>query len=197
MQEAPGPYLYLPYRQAATGSMTLLIATRGDPAGLVPAVRETMQAVDAGVAPFSVETMQGLLRFALMPQWIGAWAGAALGGFTVLLAVGGLFALVAYAVSRRTHEIGIRMALGARRRTTLWMVVRQGLYLGLAGVGVGLPLAVVLGYVLGSLFLGIAPADPMALGGASLTVIAVALLASLAPAHRATRVDPMAALRSE
>ena len=77
------------------------------------------------------------------------------------------------------------------------MVVRQGLYLGLAGVGVGLPLAVVLGYVLGSLFLGIAPADPMALGGASLTVVAVALLASLAPAHRATRVDPMAALRSE
>ena len=197
MREAPAPYLYLPYRQAAASSMTLLVASRGDPAGLVPGVREAMQAVDAGVAPFSVETMPGLLRFALMPQWIGAWAGAALGGLTVLLAVGGLFALVAYAVSRRTHEIGIRIALGARQRTTLWMVVRQGLYLGLAGVGVGLPLAVALGYVLGSLFLGIAPADPVALGGASLAVVAVALLASLAPAHRATRVDPMAALRSE
>ena len=197
VEEAPEPYLYLPYRQAAASSMTLLVATRGDPADLVPAVREAMRAVDDEVTPFSVETMPGLLRFALMPQWIGAWAGAALGGLTVLLAVGGLFALVAYAVSRRTHEIGIRMALGARRRTTLWMVVRQGLYLGLAGVGVGLPLAVFLGYVLRSLFLGIAPADPVALGGASLAVVAVALLASLAPAHRATRVDPMAALRSE
>jgi predicted permease len=197
MNETPEPYLYLPYRQTSAGFMTLLVAVRGSPALLAPAVRQAMRAVDDGVAPFSVETMPDLVHFALMPQWIGAWSGAALGGLTVVLAVGGLFALVAYAVSRRTHEIGIRMALGARRRTTLWMVVRQGLYLGLAGVGLGLPLAVALGYVLRSLFFGIAPADPPALAGASLAVVAVALLASLGPAHRATRVDPMTALRSE
>ena len=197
MDEVPEPYLYLPSRQMPGRPMALLVASRGDLAALAPAVRRTMQEVDPRVPALTVETMPGLIRFALMPQWMGAWFGAALGGLTVLLAVGGLFALVAYAVSRRTHEIGIRMALGARPQGTLWMVLRQGLFLGLAGVGFGLPVAVAIGHVMRSLLLGIGPADPVALGGASLAVIGVALLASLGPARRATKVDPITALRTE
>jgi len=197
LNEAPAPYLYLPFRQAPRGGMTLLVAGRGDPAALAPEVRRAMREVNPDVPPLTVETMPSLVRFALMPQWIGAWAGVLLGAITVVLGVGGLFALVAHAVSKRTREIGIRMALGADERATMWIVLRQGLLLGLAGVSLGLPLAVALSFVLRSLFLGVGPADPLALTGASLAVLAVAALASLAPAWRATHVDPMTALRAE
>ncbi|NJD20934.1 MAG: ABC transporter permease [Gemmatimonadetes bacterium] len=197
LNEAPAPYVYLPFRQAPRGGMTLLVAGIGDPAALAPEVRRTMRESNPDVPPLTVETMPSLVRFALLPQWIGAWAGVLLGAITVVLGVGGLFALVAHAVSKRTRELGIRMALGADGRATMWIVLRQGLLLGAAGVALGLPLAIVLSSVLRSLLLGVGPADPLALGGASLAVLSVAGLASLVPAWRATHVDPMTALRTE
>jgi len=144
-----------------------------------------------------VTTMGAQLRVALFPQWVGAWLGGVLGLLAFVLAVCGLYGVVAYAVSRRTRELGIRVALGARPVDALWLVLRHGFALGLAGVGVGLPVAVAVGLALSDVVFGIDPVDPVALAGTSLLVVAVALAASYFPARRAACVDPMFALRAE
>jgi ABC-type antimicrobial peptide transport system permease subunit len=144
-----------------------------------------------------IDTIEGRLSAALMPQWFGAWLGGVLGVLAFLLAVTGLYGVVAYAVARRTRELGIRIALGATPHDAIRLVLRQGLTLALIGVGVGLLLAMAAGSLLHSLLYGISPTDPVALGGSALIVISVAAVASWLPARRASRVDPMIALRAE
>jgi len=132
-----------------------------------------------------------------LPQWFGAWLGGVLGLLAFVLAVSGLYGVVAYAVARRTRELGIRIAIGATPRDTIWLVLRQGVILSLVGVAVGLPLAIAAGTLLQGILFGISPTDPVALAGATLLVVGVAALASYLPARRATRVNPMEALRAE
>jgi predicted permease len=194
---APPPCVYLPLRQEFRGEVRLLIATRRDPVELAGLVRGEIRRFNDRLTLLDVTTMGAQLRFALFAQWVGAWLGGVLGLLAFVLAVSGLYGVVAYAVSRRTRELGIRLALGARPADTLWLVLRQGLMLGVVGVGLGLPLAVAAGFALRGVLFGIGPADPLALAGASLLVIGVALLASYLPARRAMRVDPVEALRSE
>jgi len=132
-----------------------------------------------------------------MPQWLGAWFGGVLGGLAFLLAVSGLYGVVAYSVARRTRELGIRIALGAAPRAATRLVLRQGLLLAALGVGVGLVLATAVGAALRGVLYGISPTDPWALAGAAVAVLFVAALASWLPARRAAKVDPMVALRTE
>ena len=194
---APAPCLYLPLRQEPRGELRLLIATQGEAADLAGLVRGEIRRFGDRLVLLDVTTMGTQLRTALFPQWVGAWLGGVLGLLAFVLAVSGLYGVVAYSVSRRTRELGIRMALGARPVDALWLVLRQGLTLGLAGVSVGLPAAVAAGFALSRVVFGLNPADPVALAGASLLVVAVALAASYFPARRAARVDPMIALRAE
>jgi len=194
---APQSCVYLPLRQEFRGEVRLLVATQRDPDEIAGLVRGEIRRFDDRLTLLDVTTMAAQLRFALAPQWVSAWLGGVLGLLAFVLAVSGLYGVVAYAVSRRTRELGIRLALGARPADTLWLVLRQGLLLGVAGVGIGLPLAVVAGVLLRDYLFGIGPADPVALASASLLVIGVALLASYVPARRAMRIDPVEALRAE
>jgi len=195
--EKPEPNVYLPFRQEPVGDMVIAVATRGNPVSLAEAVRRELSSADEQLNPLIVETMSGLVHLALFPQWMGLWLGGALGLLAFLLAVAGLYGVISYSVSRRTRELGVRMALGAGRGDTIWLVLKQGLVLGLIGVGIGLPAAIAAGVVLRSLLFGVGAADPLVLCGATVVVVGVAVAASYLPARRAASVDPMAALRCE
>jgi len=195
--EIPEPFIYLPFDQRMWGEMTLLVETKGDPAPVVGLVRREMRSLNPDIAPAFVDTQKEVIRGALLPQWAAAWLSGALGLLAFVMAAAGLYGVVSYSVARRTHEIGVRAALGARPADTMRMVLRQGILLALVGLTVGLPMALALGRVLQSMLFGLSPADPLTLLGSSVLVVGVAALACYVPARRATKVDPMMALRAE
>jgi predicted permease len=193
----PTPFLYLPFQQEPRGDIRLVVRTDGRAQGMAQTVRRALREVDKDLLVVESTTMEGTMRVALLPQWLGAWLGGLLGALAFLLSVTGLYGVISYAVSARTRDLGIRMALGARRSDVLWLVLRQGLMLALAGVALGLPVAIAIGFLMRSVLFGIGPADPAALAGSCALVIAVALLASFVPARRASRINIMNAIRYE
>jgi predicted permease len=193
----PEPYLYLPLGQESRSEMTLLVATQGKAELAAEPIRRVMLTVNRDVLPLVVTTLKQQIHFALLPQWIASWLFGVLGVSAFIMALAGLYSLVSYAVARRTHEIGIRMAVGASFRDISITVLRQGLTLAVIGVCIGLPVVLGVGYILRSELFGLDPADPIVLVGTSLLVIVVAVLAAWIPARRAARVDPMEALRYE
>lgn len=194
---ARDPLFYLPLRQERSGDLMLIVKTEGPPTALARSVREALRRMDTPTASIIVETVSDRLRMTLFPQWIGAWLGGVLGILAFALAVSGLYGVVAYSVSRRTRELGIRIAMGASPSDAVWLVLRQGLTLSVIGVIAAAPVAIGVGQVLRRLLVGIEPTDPVALAGSSLLVISVATLASWLPARRATHVNPVEALRAE
>jgi putative ABC transport system permease protein len=194
--EAPKPVLYTAGLQEE-GSATLLVATEGDPASLVAAVRERISSEAPGWAMGSVRTMEEQLGTSLLPQRVASWIFGAFGVLAVLLAAIGLYGVIAYAAAQRTREIGIRMALGATRADVMRLVGRQGFRLVLSGIIIGMLGAFAVARMLGALLLGTSTGDPITFIGAPVILAAVALFATYLPARRATRVDPMVALRGE
>ncbi|HEX5437811.1 MAG TPA: FtsX-like permease family protein, partial [Gemmatimonadaceae bacterium] len=204
LQAAPQPQMYLPHAQfrmwdshAAVGGMTLVLRTTGDPAQLAAAVRREVRALDRNVPVSDVRTMDqvvssSIARPRFMTVLISLFSGVALA-----LASVGLYAVMTYAVSRRTHEIGIRMALGARESEVARMVVAQGLALALAGIVIGLVGGVALHRLMESFLFNVSATDPITLIGVSVLLAAVACIACYMPARRAMRVDPVIALREE
>jgi putative ABC transport system permease protein len=193
----PQPTVFLLNAQTPRYIAHLVVRTTADPKVMAAAVRREVQKVDSTQTITAVKTMEeyvseSVTRPRLYAILLGVFAGLAL-----VLAAIGLYGLMAYAVSQRTHEIGIRMALGAQKRDILRMVVGQGLILVLVGVTVGLAGAFALTRLMASLLYGVGVADPATFGAATLLLIGVALLACFIPARRATKVDPMAALRYE
>jgi predicted permease len=191
-----GTYYYcLPQRPIPLAS--IIVKTAGDPASLGPAIREAVRAVDPTQPVHDLKTMQDLVQNSLAPR---RFAVRLLGFFAMvalLLAALGLYGVISYSVAQRTQEIGVRMALGAERGSLLGMVVGQGLRLAALGVAVGLALTVVCGRMLESLFFGVSPFDPLTFAAISAALLGTASLASYVPARRATRVDPLRALRYE
>jgi putative ABC transport system permease protein len=192
-----GMGFYVPEAQTPNSAMTLVVRTAGDPAGIVPAVRAEILGIDKELAVFNVKTMEEwvsesilLRRFSML--LLGAFAALAL-----LLASVGIYGVIAYTVNQRTHEIGVRMALGAQPADILRMVVRQGMGLTLVGVILGVLGALALTRIMSGLLFEVSPTDPAIFTSISLLLAAVALVACLVPARRATRVDPMIALRYE
>jgi len=193
----PEPYLYLPFGQENRGEMTLLVATQGKAERAAEPIHRVMQTVNRNVLPLGVTTLKQQVHFVLLGQWIASWLLGVLGCSAFIMAIAGLYSLVSYSVARRTHEIGIRMAVGASVRDILISVLRQGLALAVIGVCIGLPVVLGVGYILRSEMFGLDPADLIVLVGTSLLVIAVAVLAAWIPARRAAKIDPMEALRYE
>jgi predicted permease len=195
--EGPRPYLYLPLSQHSRSWLTLVVRTAGDPAAVIPAVRESVRRLDPDLAVFGVMTMQQHLENALNIATSSAIFAGAFGLLALLLAVIGIYGLVSYSVARRTREVGIRMALGASRKDVLRLVLGRGLGLAAIGVGLGLVASLAVGRLLGGMLYEVSPHDPSIVGSMSLLLAAIVLLASYLPARRALRVDPVTSLRSE
>jgi putative ABC transport system permease protein len=195
-EEAP-PQTYEPYTQEPLPFMTLVARTAGDPTGLNEAIRREVIQLDKEQPIFSSKTLDSLIatstgnqRFSML--LFGVFAAAAMALATV-----GLYGVMSYTVAQRAHEVGIRMALGAQRRDVLGLILRQGLRLTLGGVAIGLIAAWAATRLLINLLYGVTATDLPTFVGVSLLLVGVALLACYIPARRATKVDPMAALRSE
>jgi putative ABC transport system permease protein len=197
IHEALEPYIYFPFAQKRTGDAAIIVETSGDPRQLVAAVKHEIRAVDENVIFVSVHTLKELMAWALWFDRIFFFFTGALGCLGIFLAGVGLYGVVAYLAGRRTHEIGIRMALGARRQDVLALVLKQGLRPALIGVFVGAVAAAALARLISSMLYGVRSTDPAVFLGGSVLVLAVALFASYIPARRATKVDPMEALRYE
>ena len=196
------PTVYLAWRQSLgrVGSMTFEIRTKGDPSGVVSGVREAVREVESNLPVSNVRTQVEQADETLSMERLFAKLLTLFGLVAQLLAAIGLYGVMAYSVSQRTHEIGIRMALGANRSRVLRMVLRQGMLLTVVGVAIGVSAAFVLTKyleTLTSLLFGVAPRDPVTFIAISAGLTLVALLACLVPARRATRVDPLVALRYE
>lgn len=174
-----------------------MVRTHGDAASAGAAIREAVHAVDPGQPVFDLKTMDQRVALSLGPRRSAVTLLTIFAVMALGLSAVGLFGLVRYSVEQRTQEIGVRMALGASRRDVLGMVLREGLRLALAGVVGGLLAAFALTRVLSSLLYGVSATDPLTFSGMALVLILVALVASWIPARRATRVDPLVALRYE
>jgi len=198
LREPTPPAAYVPFFQSPdNGAMTFEVRTAANPARLAIAARRIVQEADSRLPVFDVKTLTQQLDESLVQERLVASLSILFGVLALLLTCVGLYGLMAYSVARRTHEIGIRMALGANRVDLLELVVGEGFKLTLAGVGLGIAGALVLTRFLTSLLFGVKATDPLTFVMVSLLLIAVALLACYIPARRATKVDPIVALRYE
>ena len=194
----PPPVFYLAYQQEGDSHAILHVRAQGDPSLLVPEIRQEMAALDPEIAPISVVTMSSVIssRGLFVPR-IVAILGGAFGLVAMSLAAIGLYGVISFMVGRRTQEIGIRMTFGAQRSAVLRMVLANGLALAAVGVLAGLVLAIVATPLLRSLLVGVSPWDPSTFAAICAVLCAATVVASWIPASRATRVDPMVALRHE
>jgi predicted permease len=199
----PQPAIYTTFLQTSTGrgQMVLHVRVSGDPSLILPRIREEVLRVDSTLPVFEVHTLAQEMDAALIQERLIAMLSSLFGGLALTLACIGLYGLLAFAVVQRTREVGIRTALGANRADVLWMVMREALALVIVGVAIGVPLALGLARFAGSrisgLLFGLKAADPPTIASAAGILILVAAAAAYLPARRASRVDPMAALRSE
>jgi macrolide transport system ATP-binding/permease protein len=195
--EQPEPYVHFAASQQMNAFQVILARTSGDARRLVEDIRRELAALEPNVPILDSQTMEAQVAASLLPIRVGLWVLSAVGVVALLLAAVGLYGVIAYSVSRRTREIGIRMALGARPTVVLSLVMRQGLTVAGAGLVIGALLAVAATRALAGMLYGVSLADPVAWGGACLALLASALLANLLPARRASLVDPSVALRTE
>jgi putative ABC transport system permease protein len=191
------PQFYFPYHQVPQSSIYLVVQTVGDPASLSGAVRGAIQKVDKDLPVFRVTTMERLVADSMAQRRFSMFLLGIFASVALVLAVVGLYGLMSYTVMQRTHEIGIRMALGASARDVLKMVVGQGMALALIGVGLGLVASLLLTRAMSSLLFNVSVTDPLTFIFISVLLVSVAFLATYVPARRAMRVDPMTALRYE
>jgi putative ABC transport system permease protein len=189
--------VYESHLQTADDRMTFVVKTGVNPAGVAPLVRQAVARLDPSVAPFDVRTMDERMADAVTQQKLNVWIFGFFGTAALVLAALGVGGIVAFGVSSRTCEIGVRVALGATRAEVLRLVVVDGVRLALLGLAIGLALAVVLGRSLTSLLFQTAPADPLVLAAVAATLLAVTLVASYLPARAALRLDPIRVLRAE
>jgi predicted permease len=196
--EPPTPFFFLPFSQHYTPAMTLHIETSGDPASFAAPVMAEIRRLDPEQPVQEVVTLHHFFQEgALFANRLIAQLVTAIGLFGLLLATIGLYGVIAYSVSRRTREIGIRMAIGANRSEVLRLILRQGAALTLIGVALGSGLALLLSPVLRSQLVGVNPRDPVVFLSVPLLLSTVSLLACYVPARRAARTHPLSALRQE
>jgi len=198
MRETIPRMLYVPLEQQEEISGLAVYARTNLPeAGVAPAVRQAVGKLDSTLPIYNLKTMEAQISESLFVERMVAALSAAFGLLATMLAAVGLYGVMSYSVSRRTREIGIRLALGAQRQRVLGMVLREVGILGAWGLGLGLPIAIGLARLVRAQLFGLAPHDPLTLASATALLACVTLLAGLVPARRAMRVDPILALRYE
>jgi predicted permease len=197
LHETVQPYLFLPFTQVFSFECMLFVETGADPRALVSTILKETAAVDKHLPIVNAVTFRDHMRSVLKVERSMASLLASLSILGMFLAAVGLYAAVAYLVNRRTHEIGIRMALGARRADVLRLVLARGLRLSAVGAALGLVGAIAASRLMSSFLYGVRPTDPLCYVASILVAVGVALLASYFPARRATKVDPVVALRHE
>ncbi len=197
LSESPRPFVYLPLAQNDDGQVTLIARGGGDPEALARRIVETARALDPDLLVFDAKSMARHLGVALLPVRLASGVFGALGLLALFLAAFGLFGLVAYAVSQRTREIGLRMVFGATREDIQKLMMGEGVRLAALGLALGLAAVLALGQLVRGFLHGVPPTDPLALGGVVALLGLAALFATWLPARRATRIEPVVALRSE
>jgi predicted permease len=197
--EAPKPYVFLPVEQSFRSEMTLLVQTTPDPSGFVKPMREVIASADPSLPVFDVRTMEDHLRNgqALLFTRLGSAFATLFGLLAMVLATVGVYGVVSYSVAQRAREIGVRMALGARRPAIVALVMHQGMRLAWIGVAIGLVLSMSTMGVVSSVLYGVGPRDPVVLGLVVGLLLFVVAIASLVPARRAMQIDPITSLRSQ
>jgi len=191
------PDVYFPLLQRPTNTLSLAVRTANDPNSLTAAIRSELQKLDPNLPFYNVTTMAQLVANQTTQSRFSAWLLGIFGALALVLSAVGIYSVMAYAVEQSTREIGVRMALGAQPRDVLKLVIGQGMALALIGVALGLVAAVALTRTIENLLFGVSATDPVTFAALALLLMLVALLACYVPARRATRVDPMVALRSE
>lgn len=197
LDKAVWPELFQPYLQAPVEDMSLVVHGHSDPSVLAPAIRKAIQEIDSQAAVFGVETVETLLSSSVAQRRQRAFLLGSFAFVSLVVAIVGVYSVMAYAVTRRTHEIGVRIAMGAQRSDVLTMLLGEGLVMALIGVAIGLALSLALTRVLASFLFGVGPRDAVTFASVSVALVAAACFASYVPARRATRVDPIRALRHE
>jgi predicted permease len=201
VREEPSPRFYIPFfnpPEAAWARRAIFVVrTFGDPAGVSSSIRAVVKDVAANLPPVTTETMDQTLADSLATDRMITELSGAFGALAIILVCIGLYGIMAYTVSGRTNEIGIRVALGAQRQNVLWLILKESLLLVCIGVVIGVPIVFAAGKWISSLLFGVKPADPLAMGLATVLMFVVGLAACYVPARRAMRVDPMVALRYE
>ncbi|MEQ9568830.1 MAG: FtsX-like permease family protein [Longimicrobiales bacterium] len=195
---ASQPSVYLPLRQGGFGTgQTLIVKTTGDPAALAPAVRQAVADLDPDLPLSGIGTLEDRVAAAVAQPRFNALLLGLFAALALVLAAVGIYGVMAFTVSERTAEIGLRMALGASASNVRGMVVRRAVVLAGAGVVLGVLASVALTRLMESLLFGVEPGDPWTLTAVSALLFGVALMASYVPARRASRLDPVGALREE
>ena len=191
------PVVYVPLRQSAPRTASVVIRSALPLGTIMTAVRGAVQSIDADQPVFTIETIAAVLENERLIYRIFSTLFGMLASIGLILSAVGVYGVMAYAVTQRTQEIGVRMAIGAKRRDVSWLFLKRGLVQLLLGLAIGLPAAVGLGSVARFQLVEIEPSDPVTMIGITVVSIAVALTSCIVPARRASRVDPMNALRSE
>jgi len=198
LDEAARPFFYLPYQQGVPDlDLDICVRGKGDPNALASSVRQALHDLDPSVELLQIQPLASHSGMVLLPQRMASTVLIMLGLVALVLSAMGVYAVMAYAVSQRTREFGLRMALGARPVDVLSNVLHQGLALTLGGICAGIVLALGMTHLMGNFLYGVSPFDPVTFLGVALLLTLVAFLACWLPARRAIRVDPMIALRSE
>ncbi|MGA8406082.1 MAG: FtsX-like permease family protein, partial [Candidatus Acidiferrales bacterium] len=198
LQQPTLPEVWIPYTMTGAARRGILVRTAGDPMMMMKAVRDEIWATDRGVALTMTGTMESYINsFSYSQPRFGFLLMAIFAGIGLILVTIGVYSVIAYTTARRTHEIGIRMALGAQPKNILRLIVGQGGRMALIGIVLGVVASFALTRLLASLLFEVKPNDPLIFAGVALLLLAVTLVACYIPARRAMRVDPMVALRYE
>jgi putative ABC transport system permease protein len=199
LEQPVSPEMNFPMAQMAhfLRRFNLIVRAKAEPLDLVPAVRAEVLKLDSQLPLYNVTTMQGAVDQTLSVRRFALWLLGIFAAVALLLALSGIYGVLAHSVAQRTHEIGVRMALGAARGDVLRLVFAQGGRMAAAGIGFGLLASYLMTQFLRTLLYGVKPADPLTFVAVALLLIVTVLLACWIPARRASRVDPMIALRSE
>jgi predicted permease len=197
LREGIQPTMYLSHRQHPSGSMTFEVRSALPAMSLVPAVRKLLMSIDRNIPIENISTQQQVIKNSIMEERLFALLCGSLTLLAIILSCIGLYGLMAYNVARRTSEVGIRLALGARPWDVAWPILREALILASIGIAIGLPVVLALTRLIRSTFFGIKPHDPMTIIGSIILLLSVAILSAWIPARRAAKIEPMEALRYE
>jgi ABC-type antimicrobial peptide transport system permease subunit len=197
LRRTPPPTLYAPYLQGGRGQVTLEVYAVGSSAQVASAIRAAIQPKLPATTPLIIRTMKAQVESGLSQERLLATLGSAIGALALVVAAVGLYGLLSYTVAGRTNEIGVRMALGARAPQVLWAVLKDAFRMLTLGIAIGVPLAWAVLRLVSSLLFGLSVTDPGTFVAATTILIAVGTMAAYLPARRATKVDPMVALRCE